>query len=118
MHEEQEDEMVDGEDALFGNNNDTHVEERYEVSSNYSTHIEESVLACCILHSTQIKDVIERINVSDFYTKENKSLFSAIKIAIESNSEFDEMVLSDLFSKEADISPVNALNEISRLSNH
>jgi len=118
MHEEQEDEMIDGEDALFGNNNGTHVEEKHEVSSNYSTHIEESVLACCILHSTQIKDVIERINVSDFYTKENKSLFSAIKIAIESNSEFDEMVLSDLFSKEADISPVNALNEISRLSNH
>jgi len=118
MHEEQEDEMVDGEDALFGKDENTDSEEKHEVSSNYSIHIEESILACCILHSSQIKDVIERVNISDFYTKENKCLFSSIKTAIESNSEFDEMVLSDLFSKEADISPVNALNEISRLSNH
>ena len=122
MHEEQEDSAIEGEDILFGNNKEekteSEIEDKHTISRNHSRNIEESVLACCILHATDVKDVIERINVSDFYFEENKKLFSSIQKSISSNSEFDEMVLSDLFSKEADISPVNALTEISRLSNH
>lgn len=121
-----DDSMVDGEDILFGDNSnevgyedENNEGESYdEVSDNYSIHIEESILACCILYSTDVRDIIDRINENDFYTLENKALFKAILKAISSNSAFDEMVLSDLFSKEADISPANALSEITRLSNH
>lgn len=108
MQEDDYEDMIDGEDAIFGN------EEKPQTSTNYSNTIEDSVLSSLIVNFNHLSDLFEKIGENDFYVKENKLLYKSIKNIAISSEEIDDMVLSDMYSRVADISPVNALTEIKK----
>ena len=80
-----------------------------------ATQPEISVLSCLINNKETLGDVIERLNVTDFYGSETREIYSTIVELAESGKPFDIISLSE---KMGEVQWLSKLGEIAKAHAH
>lgn len=83
----------------------------------HNIEAEQSVLGCNLLDENVALQIMEKLNVEDFYTEAHKTIFSAMKKIYDLSKPIDYITLTDELEREGLLESVGGIDYITTLTN-